>query len=90
MGSSKDKQVSFKVDQSLYDRIESAAEDEDLSSADFVRKLFIWSLEQFEAVGSIRTLRLMSLPDDLIEQTLQEEREVLRQRRVRLKQKKSR
>ncbi len=90
MGASKIKQVSFKVDPPLYDRIESAAEVEDLASADFVRKLFVWSLEQYESVGSIRSLRLMSLPDDLIEQTLQEEREILRHRRARLKQKKSR
>jgi len=90
MGTAKDKQVSFKVDQPLYDRIEAAASAEDLPSADFVRKLFVWSLEQYDAAGSVRTLRLMALPEELIESTLQEEREILRQRRARLKQKKYR
>jgi hypothetical protein len=76
----KTKQISFKVEDSAARRIESAAELEDIPLADFVRKIFAWGFDQYESVGSLRGLRSMSLSEDLIEQTLKEERHAFRAR----------
>jgi len=89
MGITKTKQVSFKVDDNLYERIALAAEEEELSQADFVRKLFVWGFEQYHAVGSWRSLRIMALSEEFIEKTLRDEREAYLQRRAQ-KQKKIR
>jgi sulfur relay (sulfurtransferase) DsrC/TusE family protein len=85
----KSEQVSFKVTAAVAQNIEKALREEDLPLADFVRKVFLWGLEQFEVVGSLRTLRRMALPDDLIERTREEEREARRQNRALLMRKKA-
>lgn len=78
----KTRQISFKVEDSLADRIEAAAEGDDIPVADFVRKVFLWGLDQYEAVGGyLPTLRRMALPEELIEKTLREERQHRRDRR---------
>ncbi|HEV1992473.1 MAG TPA: hypothetical protein VGR34_06380 [Candidatus Dormibacteraeota bacterium] len=79
MGITKTKQISFKVEDALGQRIEAVAEAEDIPVADFVRKIFLWGLDQYEAIGSIRALRFMVLPDELIEKTLKEERQAHRE-----------
>jgi len=79
MGITKTKQISFKVEDALGQRIEAVAEAEDIPMADFVRKIFLWGLEQYEAIGSMRALRYMVLPDELIERTLREERQAHRE-----------
>jgi hypothetical protein len=76
----KEKQISFKVDGALERRIETGADLEGIKTADFVRKLVDWSLDQYEVVGSIRGLRCMALPEELIEQTLKDERHAFRNR----------
>lgn len=76
----KTKQISFKVEEALARRIELAAELEDIPLADFVRKIFLWGIDQYEAVGSLRGLRTMGLSEELIEQTLKEERHAFRNR----------
>jgi hypothetical protein len=76
----KTKQISFKIEESLAGRIEMAAELEGIPLADFVRKVFLWGCDQYEAVGSLRGLRSMALPEQLIEQTLKEERQAYRNR----------
>jgi hypothetical protein len=86
----KSKQVSFKVTAAVAQSIEAASRLEDLPLADFVRKVLLWACGQYEAVGSLRMLRLLSLPDELIEKTFEEEREALHQHRTRLKQQKRR
>src|ERR1700721_197432 len=70
----KTKQISLKVEESLARQIEMARELEGIPLADFVRKIFLWGFDQYEAVGSLRALRSMSLSEELIEQTLKEER----------------
>lgn len=57
----KDKQVSFRVDAAMYGKIEDAAAEEELSVADFCRKLFRWSFEQYEGEGNLHTLRRLSV-----------------------------
>jgi len=89
MKTKKSKQVSFKVEATIGQSIEAASKSEELPTADFVRKIFLWGLEQYEAAGWLRTLRLVSLPNELIEKALAKEREARRQHRARLKQKKS-
>jgi hypothetical protein len=76
----KTKQISFKVEDALARRIELAAELEGIPLADFVRKIFLWGIDQYEAVGSLRSLRTMGLSEELIEQTLKEERHAFRNR----------
>jgi hypothetical protein len=83
----KSKQVSFKVEAAIGQYIEAVSRSEDLPLADFVRKVFLWGLGQFEAVGSMRALRLMALPDELIEKTRKKEREAFHQQIARLKKK---
>ncbi|SRR5260370_19042019 len=76
----KTKQISFKVEEALARRIELAAELEGVPLADFVRKVFLWGVDQYESVGSLRSLRTMGLSEELIEQTLKEERHAFRNR----------
>jgi len=77
----KSRQVSFKVEDALGDRIEAAAEQEELPVADFVRKVFLWGLDQYDEVGArLGRLRSMALSDQIIEKTLKEERQVYRER----------
>jgi hypothetical protein len=89
MNIKKSEQVSFKVTAADWQNIEEALREEDLPLADFVRKVFLWGLRQFEVVGSLRTLRHMALPPDLIERTREEEREDRRQHRALLMRKKT-
>jgi hypothetical protein len=53
----KEKQVSFRVDSGVAARIEEATTREELREADFVRKLFVWSLEHYEDAGSLFELK---------------------------------
>ncbi len=85
MRTTKSRQVSFKVEAAVGQNIEAASRLEDLPLADFVRKVFLWGLWQFEAVGSLHTLRRMALPAELIERTQEKERGARHQHRARLK-----
>lgn len=51
------RQLSFREDEALVARIEAAAVVEDLSVADFVRKVFRFGFRSYELSGSLYALR---------------------------------
>lgn len=51
------KQVSFRLRADLMAKLELAAKYEDLSVADFVRKIFRIGFERYEQLGSLQALR---------------------------------
>lgn len=57
MGITKNKQISFRVDDDLATRVDDAAEREELPVADFVRKIFRMGFERYEMLGSLHALR---------------------------------
>lgn len=51
------RQVSFRIDPELAKRIEDAAAFEELSVADFARKLFRRAFAEYQTAGSLHALR---------------------------------
>jgi hypothetical protein len=56
------KQISFRAGPELAGRVERAADYEDLSVADFVRKVFRIGFERYEELGSLHALRTATAP----------------------------
>ena len=59
------KQISFRADPELANRIEAAAAFEELALADFVRKIFRVAMMEYDEAGSLHALRAKSLGDDM-------------------------
>jgi hypothetical protein len=57
MGETRTDQLSFRVDQTLMNRLDKAAVTEDLKRADLARKIFAWAWKQYEQAGSLHALR---------------------------------
>lgn len=53
----KTRQLSFRAELELFEKVEAAAQFEDLSTADFVRKIFRRAYREYEAAGSLHVLR---------------------------------
>ncbi len=53
----KSKRVSFRVDDSVKNRIRDAAVKEDMTEAEFTRRIFQWAFDQYMRVGEWSTLR---------------------------------
>lgn len=51
------RQISFRVDDDLAEKIGVAAVGEELATADFVRKVFRYGFREYEKVGSLHDLR---------------------------------
>ncbi|HEX4381205.1 MAG TPA: hypothetical protein VH022_14280 [Candidatus Acidoferrum sp.] len=82
MGSSKEKQVSFRVEDDLSDRIDRAAEVEDLKRADFVRKIFVMGFERYARAQSLHQFRVdMQVETPSIEKQVAEEQGLVRHAR---------
>ena len=53
----KDMQFAFRVDFETGERVKAGAESEEIATADFIRKLIRYALQQYEAAGSLHALR---------------------------------
>lgn len=58
MARGKSRQISFREKEELAAKVQAAAKVEDLSDADFVRKLFRIAFKEYETAGSLYALRV--------------------------------
>jgi hypothetical protein len=58
MTQSKPKQISFRADSDMGAQVDAAAEREELSVADFVRKIFRFGFREYQGAGSLHALKL--------------------------------
>jgi hypothetical protein len=53
--------ISVRVENKLKKRIKRFAEREDVTTADFCRRLFQWAAEEYERIGDLVAMRRISL-----------------------------
>ncbi|HXI42391.1 MAG TPA: hypothetical protein VNH83_20575 [Bryobacteraceae bacterium] len=53
----KEMQFAFRVDFETGERVKAGAQSEEIATADFIRKLIRYALQQYEAAGSLHALR---------------------------------
>jgi hypothetical protein len=53
----KNRRISFRVDEATKDRIRDSAVKEDMTEADFTRRVFQWGFDQYLRVGEWSILR---------------------------------